>query len=86
MFSKRKLKTLSDMMLVMDLDHIDEDEMRKLSKQWGVQVQDVELALNVAIQRKELREVEILDGGNGGETNKLTIKSVVEIFFGERKV
>lgn len=86
MFSKRKLKTLSDKMLVMDLDHISEGEMRKLSKQWGVQVQDVELALNIAIQKKELREVEKLDGGTGTETNKLTIKSVVELFFGERKV
>lgn len=86
MFSKRKLKTLSDRMLLMDLDHINKDEMRRLSKHWGVQVQDVELALNIAIQKKELREVEILNGGTGGETNKLTIKSVVELFFGERKV
>lgn len=70
----------------MDLDHISGDEMRKLSNDWGVQVQDVELALNIAIQKKELREVEILDGGTGSETNKITIKSVIELFFGERKV
>lgn len=86
MFSKRKLKALSNRMLTMDLDHISGDEMRKLSNDWGVQVQDVELALNIAIQKKELREVEILDGGTGSETNKITIKSVIELFFGERKV
>lgn len=86
MFSKRKLKSLSNRMLAMDLDHIGGEEMRRLSKEWGVQVQDVELALNIAIQKKELREVEIMDGGTGSETNKLTIKSVTELFFGERKV
>ncbi len=57
MFSKRKLKSLSNRMLAMDLDHIGGEEMRRLSKEWGVQVQDVELALNIAIQKKELREV-----------------------------
>ena len=86
MLSKRKLNNLAIKLATMDPDHIQDEQLRDLSKIWKVPVQDLSLAVNIAIQKRELLEVEKLDGGSGNEAKKTTIASILEIFMGDRRI